>query len=60
MLEQFMAGLLVFDSWHKWSYYTCGHAAGEQRLPKPIGVHLILAGSWSKEWGQPHQPLLHF
>ena len=54
MPEQDMIGLLAFDSPHELSYDTCGGTAGEQCLPKQIGVHLILAHSWSKGWGQPH------
>ncbi len=26
----------------------------DQLVSKPVGVHLILADPWSKEWGQPH------
>jgi len=43
MPEQGMAGLPAFDSPHELSYDTCGGTAGEQCLPKQIGVHLIFA-----------------
>jgi hypothetical protein len=26
----------------------------DQLVPRPAGLHLILADPWSKEWGQPH------
>jgi len=42
MPEWCMAGLPEFDSRHGLSYDRCGRAADEQRLPKPVGVHLIL------------------
>jgi len=53
MPEQSMAGLPAFDSRHELCYHTFGRTADERRLPKPVGVHLIFAHSWSKGWGQP-------
>jgi hypothetical protein len=55
MLEQAMAGPPIFDSRHELSYHTSGRTADKQRLPKPVGVHLIFAHSWSKGWGQPQR-----
>jgi len=54
--QQGEAGVLAFDSRHEPSYHTFGRTADERRLPKPVGVHLIFAHSWSKGWGQPQTP----
>jgi hypothetical protein len=48
------AALLVFDIQHDGSYDMPGCTVDEQCLPKLASVHLILAGPWSREWGQPH------
>ncbi len=57
MHKPFLATLLVFDIQHDPSYDTPGCIVDEQCLPRPVGVHLILADPWSKEWGQP-QPTI--
>ena len=53
MPERRIAGVPAFDSRHELSYDSGGSIAGKQCFPKPVGVHLIFADSWSKGWGQP-------
>jgi hypothetical protein len=53
--KPFLATLLVFDIQHDPSYNMPGCIVDEQRLPRPVGVHLILADPWSKERGQPQE-----
>lgn len=53
MPEPFLGGRLEFDIQHELIYDMPGCTVGEQCLPRPIGVHLIFVGSWSKGWGQP-------
>ena len=54
MHKPFLATLMVFAIQHDRSYSMPGCIVAEQCLPRPVGVHLILADPWSKEWGQPH------
>lgn len=59
MPERRMAGgVPAFDSRHELSYDSGGCIAGKQCFPKPEGVHLIFADSWSKGWGQPQCPIV--
>lgn len=53
MRKPFLATLLVFDIQHDGSYDMPGCIVDAQCLPRPVGVHLILADPWSKEGGQP-------
>ena len=55
--EPFLRCLVAFDIQSHRSYNMTGFTADVQSLPKPEGVHLILADPWSKEWGQPQTSL---
>jgi hypothetical protein len=54
------APMLVLDIQHDQGYDMPGCIANEQCLPGPVGVHLVLADPWSKEWGQPQGEQLLF
>ena len=53
MREQFLAALPVVGIRRDRCYDVPGCIVRQQCLPRPAGVHLILADPWSEEWGSP-------